>query len=183
MPAALGIRYVITGKFAHRDRLLSEVSWRGDERVLDVGTGGGLLAIGAARRAPRGRAIGIDIWQREDLSGNTRDRAIANARLEGVGDRVEIRDEDARTLSCADASIDVVLSMLCLHNIPEVAGREQALREIARVLKPGGTALVSDLAGTERYAQVFAELGLEVKRSGRCAGTFPWQRLVVARKR
>jgi arsenite methyltransferase len=42
-PAALGLRYVLRGKREHRDRLLDRVAWRGDESVLDVGTGGGLL--------------------------------------------------------------------------------------------------------------------------------------------
>ena len=54
IPGLLGLRYVLAGKFIHRDRLLDRVVWRGDERVLDVGTGGGLLMIGAAKRAPRG---------------------------------------------------------------------------------------------------------------------------------
>ena len=38
------------GKFRHRDRMLNMIAWRGDEHVLDVGTGRGLLIIGAAKR-------------------------------------------------------------------------------------------------------------------------------------
>lgn len=71
VPGVLGLRYVVVGKFRHRDRLLDRVTWRGDEHTLDLGTGGGLLLVGAAHRSPRGRAYGIDIWTRE-TSATTR---------------------------------------------------------------------------------------------------------------
>src|SRR5438045_718539 len=43
------------GKVRQREELLSKISWRGDEHVLDVGCGRGLMLIGAAKRVPRGR--------------------------------------------------------------------------------------------------------------------------------
>lgn len=119
IPAALGAIYVAKGKLAHRDRLLAQIAWRGDEQVLDVGTGGGLLMIGAARRVPEGRVFGVDLWRGADLSGNRRARTLGNAAIEGVADRVEVRDEDARSLSFPSATFDCVLSMLCLHNIQD----------------------------------------------------------------
>ena len=66
----LGSRF---GKISERERLLDFISWRGDEKVLDVGCGRGLLLVGAARRLRSGSSTGIDIWQMEDLSGNHRD--------------------------------------------------------------------------------------------------------------
>src|SRR5436190_962392 len=54
------------GKFRARDALLEAIPWRGDERVLDVGCGHGLMLIGAAKRLTSGRATGIDIWQKVD---------------------------------------------------------------------------------------------------------------------
>ena len=60
-PALLGWHYIGRGKRVHRDRVLDCVAWRGDEHVLDVGTGGGVLLIGAAKRAPNGRAVGVDV--------------------------------------------------------------------------------------------------------------------------
>lgn len=48
--AALFLLYVKIGKFRHRDFMLSLHPWRGDEQVLDVGCGRGLLLAGAARR-------------------------------------------------------------------------------------------------------------------------------------
>jgi cyclopropane fatty-acyl-phospholipid synthase-like methyltransferase len=50
--------------------LLDRIEWTGQEEVLDVGCGRGLMLIGAAKRLTTGKATGIDIWQAEDLSGN-----------------------------------------------------------------------------------------------------------------
>jgi ubiquinone/menaquinone biosynthesis C-methylase UbiE len=150
--------------------------------VLDVGTGGGLLLIGAAKRARRGRCSGVDIWSGDDLSNNTAARAMKNAAIEAVAACVEIRDDDARHLSFADEVFDVVVSMLCLHNIAGADGRLQALHEIVRVLKPGGRALISDLAHAEEYARVLTALGLDVTVSPPLLDTFPFQRLVDGRK-
>jgi SAM-dependent methyltransferase len=182
VPGLLGLLYVNVGKFRHRDRLLARVDWRGGEQILDVGTGGGLLLVGAAKLAPAGKAFGIDIWSAQDLSKNSDARAMRNAELEGVRDRVEIRSEDARRMSFPDEAFDVVVSMLCIHNIPSEAGQEEALREMVRVCKRGGSILLSDLANAERYAMVLRGLGLRVTVSRPFADTFPPQRIVEAQK-
>jgi SAM-dependent methyltransferase len=181
--AVLMLLYARFGKFRHRDRMLERIEWKGHEQVLDVGTGRGLLAIGAAKRLTTGRAIGIDIWSAEDLSGNYIENALANAQSEGVGNKIEIRSEDVRQMSFEDATFDIVLSNLCLHNIRSAEEREKACREIARVLKPGGRAIISDFKETSRYAQVLRDLGLEVFRSTPYVmDTFPPLWIVEARK-
>jgi arsenite methyltransferase len=181
IPGLLGVHYVKRGKFVHRDRLLDRVHWRGDEHTLDLGTGGGLILVGAAKRAPRGRAIGVDVWSTKDLSNNSYARTAANVALEGVAARAEIRTEDARQLSFPDESFDVIVSMLCIHNLDE-AGRTSALREAVRVCKRGGVILISDLAGTKTYADSLHALGMKVTRSGAYLDTFPLQRIVEARR-
>jgi ubiquinone/menaquinone biosynthesis C-methylase UbiE len=158
--------YGTYGKFRHRDRMLSMIQWKGNERVLDVGTGLGLLLIGAAKRLTTGKAVGIDIWSAKDLSGNFAAATLKNAELEGVKDKVEILSEDARALSFADNSFDVILSNLCIHNIPPKEGRAQACFEIARVLKSGGVALISDFQKTDEYTEVFLKEGLQVEKLG-----------------
>lgn len=178
----LMVIYAKWGKFRHRDRMLNMVRWRGDEQVLDVGTGRGLLLIGAARRLTSGSGTGIDVWSTKDLSGNSLERTRANVEVEGVKEKVVLKSDDARKLSFPDASFDVVLSNLCIHNIPDAEGRTQACREIARVLKPGGTALISDFILTGFYQKVFAEAGLKVSRTGFNLLTFPWLRVVRAEK-
>ncbi len=106
-------------KLALRDRLLDSVQFKGDEKVLDVGCGRGLLLIGAAKRLKSGKATGIDIWNQADQSGNSADATRQNAKIEGVSDRVRIENGDARKLVYPDNHYDVVVSTLAIHNISE----------------------------------------------------------------
>jgi arsenite methyltransferase len=149
------------GKLWSRDRLLDGLHLRGDETVLDVGCGRGLLLIGAAKRLTSGKAVGVDIWQTEDLSGNRPEATLENARLEQVAERVEVKDGDARRLPFADGTFDVIVTKEALHNIYNAAERDTAVREIARVLRPGGRLVLGDVRHTGRYIQVLRECGLE----------------------
>jgi ubiquinone/menaquinone biosynthesis C-methylase UbiE len=155
------------GKFQVRDKLLNSISWRGNEKVLDVGCGHGLMLIGAAKRLRDGKAVGIDLWQKQDQAGNSREATSLNVRLENVADRVELVDGDARKLPFEGNSFDVVVSSWALHNIYDRAGRDTAVREIVRVLKPGGRFLIVDIRHTGEYAEVLRESKMsEVHRGG-----------------
>jgi arsenite methyltransferase len=169
----LMILYAKYGKFGHRDRLLALHAWRGDEQVLDVGTGRGLLMIGSAKRLTTGRSIGIDIWRTEDLSGNAAAATKRNIELENVEDRCEIREMPTEAMQFPDNTFDVVVTNLCLHNISDGATRAKACREIVRVLKPGGQAILSDFKHIAEYKKVFAASGCEVKSAGRNFLVFP----------
>lgn len=171
------------GKLRVRERLLDSIPWQGDEAVLDVGCGRGLLLIGAATRLTSGRAVGVDIWRTEDQSGNTPEATLRNARAEGVEERVDIRDGDARALPFGEETFDVVLSSLALHNIPGQTRRTEALKEMVRVLKPGGRLAIVDIARTGEYEKVLREAGMgEVVRSGAHFWIFPGVRVVRGRK-
>lgn len=180
--ALLMVLYSKVGKFRHRDRMLQMVAWKGNESVLDVGTGRGLMLIGAARKLTTGKAVGIDIWSGKDLSGNSQEATLRNAELEGVRQRVEVQDGDATALKFADGTFDLVLSNLCIHNIPNKEGRDKACREIVRVLKPGGRALISDFIHTADYVKAFEGAGAVTSRTGINPLTFPWLRVVDVRK-
>lgn len=151
------------GKVREREKFLDKIAWRGDERVLDVGCGLGLFLIGAAKRLSTGRSVGIDKWQQEDLSGNNAAGAVSNATSEGVAERVEVHTGDARKLPFDNASFDVVLSSMALHNIYNGSQRLTAVREIARVLKPGGRVLIVDVRHTRQYAATLCDAGLDAR--------------------
>jgi SAM-dependent methyltransferase len=165
----LGVMIIASkyGKFRIRDTIMSRIEWRGDQRVLDVGCGHGLLLVAAAKRLTTGRATGIDIWSQTDQGDNQPENTARNARIEGVADRVEIRDGDARKLDFPDAHFDVVVSSLALHNIRDKAERDQAIREIIRVLKPGGQLAIYDVKCIPEYQQIALASDMEqVELSG-----------------
>lgn len=180
----LMIVYSKWGKFRHCNRMLNSIGWNGNEQVLDVGTGRGLLMISAAKRLTNGKAIGIDIWSAKDLSGNKMEATIRNAELEGVRERIEVQNGDATAMQFADSTFDVILSNACIHNIPGKKARAGACSEIVRVLKPGGKALISDFIYTADYLRAFQAAGAMASRTGmNFLLTFPWMRVVEVRKR
>ncbi len=117
------IRSSKDGKLLLREQLLDQLALQGDEKVLDVGCGRGLLAIGAAKRLKTGKVTGIDVWNPQDLSGNSADSAKENAKAEGVADRVRFESGDARKLVYPENHYDVVVSANALHTL---AGRSRA---------------------------------------------------------
>jgi arsenite methyltransferase len=151
--------------------------------VLDVGCGHGLLLVGAAKHLSTGRAIGIDLWSTRDQADNSAAAALANADAEGVRDRVEVRDGDMRELPLADASVDVVVSSLAIHNLPTAADRERAIAEIARVLRPHGIVALIDIAHVGEYARALQAHGCIVEQMGFVPTIFPPARELMARKR
>jgi SAM-dependent methyltransferase len=170
-------------KLALRDRLLDSLQLKGDEKILDVGCGRGLMLIGAAKRLKSGKATGIDVWSTEDLSGNSAEACKENAKIEGVNDRVRIETGDARRMVYPAGNYDVVVSTLALHNLPSGEDREQAIKEIWRVLKPGGKLLIYDILFPGEYAKVLRSLGAsDVTMSGLAWLWCVPSRSVVAKK-
>ena len=98
-------------------QLLTGLSLRGDERVLDLGCGRGAVLLAAAKLVPRGRVVGVDIW-RADQTGNCMQSTLANADAEGVADRIELHTRDMTDLHLPNASVDLVVRSLAIHNLP-----------------------------------------------------------------
>ena len=140
-------------KVRERDAVLDLLPWTGDEQVLDVGCGRGLMMVGAAKRLKTGKAIGIDIWRAADQSGNNGDAALRNAAIERVRERVELQTADMRAMPFGKASFDVVVSNWALHNLDARDDRQKALDEMIRVLKPGGTLLLTDIVNRQEYLE------------------------------
>lgn len=139
----LFLHTTLRGKLRIWERELDRACLAGNERLLDMGCGRGAVLIAAARRLPEGRAVGVDLWTR-DQSGNSPEATLANATVAGVPDLVEVHTADMTALPFPDGSFDVVTSALAIHNIPSRNGRYQAVDEAMRVLRPGGQLLVAD---------------------------------------
>ncbi|MGI5223657.1 class I SAM-dependent methyltransferase [Actinoallomurus sp. CA-142502] len=142
--AGVYVHTTLRGKLRIWERELDRAGLKGDEQLLDLGCGRGAVLIEAARRLPAGRAVGADLWSR-DQSGNSPEAALANAAAAGVADRVEVHTADMTALPFADGSFDVVTSALAIHNIRSAEGRYRAVDEAMRVLRPGGRLLIADV--------------------------------------
>lgn len=160
--AVLGfyLQGTLRGKFVLWAGLLDSLSLRGDERILDMGCGRGAVLLMAAQRMTTGRAVGVDLWRTIDQSGNSAEATQRNAVAEGVADRIELHTSDMTALPFEDDSFDLVLSSLAIHNISSNVGREKAISEAVRVLRPGGRLMIVDLRGTRRHQAQLAKIGM-----------------------
>jgi SAM-dependent methyltransferase len=123
------------------DHLLARADLRPGQRVLDLGTGTGSVALGSAPRvAPDGHVLGVDISP--EMLGLAR----ARASRAGLGN-VSFADGRAEAIPAAGSSQDTVLASLSLMYVID---RGAAAREIARVLQPGGRLVAAVWAGPER---------------------------------
>jgi SAM-dependent methyltransferase len=113
------------------------------DHVLDVGTGTGLVALRAGTLASNGRVIGID------HSAGMLEQASAKARRSGLVDVVVFRRMDAERLELPDQSFDVVLSLYALLHFPDALA---AVKEIHRVLRPGGRVVIGVGAGPSLFS-------------------------------
>lgn len=138
-----------------QDRLLTSASLVPGERVLDVACGTGLVSLASARAvAPCGQVLGTD------LSGHMVEAARQRAHEQGFSNAHFAR-RDAEDLALPDASFDVVLCALGLMYLPDP---EQGLREMRRVLKPGGRIAVAVWGERSRcgWSSVFPIVDAEV---------------------
>ena len=123
---------------AFRERTLDLARVAPGDTVLDVACGTGSLALAAKRRVgAHGVVHGID------ASPEMIERATAKVRKARVP--VDIREGLAESLPLPDASVDVVLGTLMVHHLPGPT-RQAAVREMRRVLRPGGRVLLVDFA-------------------------------------
>jgi len=141
-------------------RLPEILQLRGDEEVLDVGCGLGKMTIGIAKELTTGKVMGIDIWDKVEISGNSPQRAYRNAQLEGVQEKVEFRTADLRGLPFPDNSFDLVTALRVINGLRGEGDRLKALKEIYRVLRPGGRFLLLepllDLRALLLYTPLYA---------------------------
>ena len=118
-----------------------------ENRLLDVGSGRGGAAIHAHQ------AYGLDV-QGVDITPYNVERANTNARLRGLWPSVSFIEGDAQNLPVADASVPLVWSIESPAHFPD---KRQFLKEVHRVLKPGGVFAFSDLLAVEERIRQWPE--------------------------
>jgi demethylmenaquinone methyltransferase/2-methoxy-6-polyprenyl-1,4-benzoquinol methylase len=140
----------IASKYDRINRLLSfgtDQAWRREAvrsmalaptaRVLDLATGTADLAIQIAKMCPTVSVVGID--------PSAKMLAVAARKVErlGWGARITLQQGDAQAIDADDASFDAASIAFGIRNVPD---RSRALREMARVVRPGGSVVVLELA-------------------------------------
>ncbi len=153
-----------------RDRLREVLAPRPGERVLEVGPGTGYYTLDVADWVgPDGKVEILDV--QSEMLEHTMGRAI-----EGGIDNVVPTQADATAMPYEDACFDAAFLVTVLGEVPD---QDAALRELARVLKPGGRLVVGELMGDPHYVAIkpmrlrAAGAGLEFEtRSGNALGFF-----------
>ncbi len=118
-----------------KTRLVTEARLRGHERVLDLGCGTGTLTVMLKKSAQDADVVGID--------ADPQVLARARAKASEAGMAIAFGEGMARHLPQADESFDAVVTSLMLHHLPRDQ-KARALREVVRVLRPGGRFLAVD---------------------------------------
>jgi ubiquinone/menaquinone biosynthesis C-methylase UbiE len=114
-------------------------------RVLDVGTGTALIPIELCRREPGASVHAID------LASSMLASARRNLERAGLARRVHLEKGDAKCTRWSDGAFDAVISNSLVHHVADVA---RALREMHRLVRPGGVLFVRDLARPENVDEV-----------------------------
>ncbi|HKA20233.1 MAG TPA: class I SAM-dependent methyltransferase [Blastocatellia bacterium] len=105
-------------------------------RILDIGSGNGVLAVKLAQQHDEAEVVGMDYWGKEwEYSKGACDK---NARIGGVENRVHFQKGDAAALEFASDTFDGAVNNLTFHEVRSVADKREVVREALRVVKDGG---------------------------------------------
>jgi ubiquinone/menaquinone biosynthesis C-methylase UbiE len=125
--------------FITRERLFEALEPQADQRVLEVGPGTGYYALPVAERV---RTLELLDVQKDFL-----DHTLRRAREQGL-DNLVPTEADAREMPYEDDRFDAAYLVTVLGEVPD---QDQALRELARVVKPGGRVVVGELFGDPHW--------------------------------
>jgi ubiquinone/menaquinone biosynthesis C-methylase UbiE len=148
-------RYVIPGNritIAHN--IISMLGLSGKEKILDIGSGRGLYAIEAAKQLDNGKVVAIDVWDPSAVphlkfqhklsqpTGNSLNNAVHNAELSGVKNKIKFINMDANHLEFDADTFDIAICGFILGHLKK--HRTHAIKEVFRILKPGGKLVLVD---------------------------------------
>lgn len=132
-----------------RRRVVQEVRRARPERILDLATGTGDLALVLARRIPDAQVVGVDLS--EKMLAEARRKIAAR----GLADRISLESGDAEHLAAAEGSFDAATVAFGVRNFGDL---EAGLGEMARVLRPGGKVVVLEFSRPRnRFFRFFYE--------------------------
>ena len=117
-------------------------------KILDIGSGNGVLAVKLAQQHSDVEVVGIDYWGKDwEYSQKVCEQ---NARITHVENRVHFQRGDAATLDFADNTFDGAISNLTFHEVADTSDKREVIQEALRVVKLGGKFAFQDLFLIER---------------------------------
>jgi SAM-dependent methyltransferase len=126
-------------------------------RVLDIGSGNGVLAVRLAQQHVEVEVLGIDYWGKNwEYSKSVCEK---NARAVQVDRRVHFQKGNAAALNFALDTFDGVISNLTFHEVQSMTDKREVMREALRVLKPGGKFAFIDYFYDAKYYGKALEFG------------------------
>ena len=125
-------------------------------KVLDLGCGSGYLTFPMAKENPEANILGLDIVTK------TLENNAAQAKKDFLYN-LEFKSYDGFKFPCADESFDLIVTRYALHHFPDI---EQSMKEIARVLTPGGKVFISDPRPNECDITKFVDDYMQLKKDG-----------------
>ena len=131
-------------------------------RILDIGSGNGVLAVKLAQQHREAEVVGMDYWGKDwEYSKEVCDK---NARIGGVENRVHFQKGDAAALEFASDTFDGAVSNLTFHEVCSVADKREVVREALRVVKGGGRFAFVDYFYTAKLYGTAAEFENSLRR-------------------
>jgi ubiquinone/menaquinone biosynthesis C-methylase UbiE len=126
------------GKFQEKiyNLIIERLGTAAAGRILDIGSGNGVLAVKLAQQLNEVEVTGMDYWGKDwEYSKSVCEK---NAQTAGVEHRVHFQKGDAAALEFANDTFDGAISNLTFHEVRSVADKRAVVREALRVVKPGG---------------------------------------------
>jgi len=118
-------------------------------RIIDIGSGNGVLAAKFAQRHEKTEIVGIDYWGKDwEYSKSVCEK---NAQVAKVENRVRFQKGNAATLDFANDTFDGAISNLTFHEVKSAADKKSVVQEALRVIKSGGTFAFVDYFYDEKY--------------------------------
>ena len=144
--------------------VLDELSWDGQGKALDIGTGSAPLAITLAKKYSQSKVTGIDYWGKN--WNYSQEICQSNADIEGVGERVDFQKANAVSLPFEDGEFDSAVSNFVFHEVRDAKDKHQVIREALRVVRKGNVFSFQDLFLNEKIYGRIDELLETIRQWG-----------------